>query len=138
MQVSINQLQEKAKQIIEQYSDYRVFALVGEMGAGKTTFSKEFCWVLGVEEDVSSPTFSIANIYQSKIFGEVFHFDFYRLESAREAMDIGLEDYLFSGNYCLMEWPEIIQDYLPKPYIEISILHTDSIDIREIRTKIIE
>lgn len=137
MLVNINELNLVAQQIIEQYADSRLFALEGEMGAGKTTFSKELCKVLGVVEEVNSPTFAIANVYPSAKVGEVFHFDFYRLNSLREALDIGLEDYLYSGNYCFMEWPALVLDYLPLPYVEVKILHTDSPDTREILTRVI-
>lgn len=137
MNVKLEDLKDAASQILEQYADYRLFILKGEMGAGKTTFSKAFCEHLNVEEEVNSPTFAIANVYNSEEHGEVNHFDFYRLESAREALDIGFEDYIYSGNYCLMEWPDLIMDYLPKPYVEIQILHTDKDDEREINTQLI-
>ncbi len=137
MEFSLEEIEKVAKDIVNQYSDYRLFVLNGEMGAGKTTFSRAFCKHLEVKEDVNSPTFAIANIYTSEKYGEIFHFDFYRLESAQEAVEIGLEDYLYAGNYCLMEWSDIIIDYIPRPYIEISIMHGDTYNVRYIETRII-
>ena len=92
--------------------DSRVFALYGEMGAGKTTFVKAVCARLGVESAVNSPTFAIINEYRCPL-GPVYHFDFYRLKNAGEAFDIGCDDYFYSGDYCFMEWPEKLEDRLP-------------------------
>ncbi|MCK5846878.1 MAG: tRNA (adenosine(37)-N6)-threonylcarbamoyltransferase complex ATPase subunit type 1 TsaE [Bacteroidales bacterium] len=138
MIVKLNELKETAKTIISNYTDNRIFVLNGEMGAGKTTFAKHFCEILGTNEEVTSPTFAIANIYTSDRYGEINHFDFYRLDSAQEAIDIGLGDYLYSGNYCLMEWADIIIDLIPKPYIKIDILHTDDRNEREFKVSIID
>lgn len=96
----------------------KILLLYGEMGAGKTTFIKAFCAVLGVEDNVSSPTFSIVNEYKYPQ-GTVYHFDFYRLKNQLEALDIGLEEYFDSGEYCLIEWPEKIPDLLPENYLKI-------------------
>ncbi len=136
--VDIDQLASVASFIISEFSSQRVFALKGEMGAGKTTFSKLFCKELGVDDEVNSPTFAIANIYDSNKVGEVYHFDFYRLKDAIEAIDIGFEDYIYSGNYCLLEWPDIIIDYIPKPYVEIHISYTDNKNSRLIEAVLIE
>ena len=138
MKFSLEEINNIACDIVNEYSEYRIFTINGEMGAGKTTFSKAFCKCLEVEEEVNSPTFAIANIYNSRKVGEVFHFDFYRLEDAQEAIEIGLSDYLYAGNYCLMEWSNIIIDYVPKPYVEINISLGDSIDQRFIETRIID
>jgi len=138
MEFSLEEIDKVACEIVEQYSDFRIFAINGEMGAGKTTFSKFFCKCLEVEEEVNSPTFAIANIYNSKEFGEVFHFDFYRLEDAQEAIEIGLSDYLYAGKYCLMEWSDIIIDYVPKPYVEVNIQLGEDINTRIIETKLID
>ncbi len=137
MIVKLNELEAVAKSIIDKYSNHRLFVLKGEMGAGKTTFSKHFCTLLGALEEVTSPTFAIANIYTSEEFGEINHFDFYRLEHPQEAMEIGIEDYLYSGNYCLMEWADIIIDYIPKPYVRIEILHCDDHSHREFNVELI-
>lgn len=138
MTVTINDLATVANSIIEKFPAQRIFALQGEMGAGKTTFTKVFCKALGVDDEVSSPTFAIANIYDSSNHGEVYHFDFYRLKNAQEAMDIGFEDYVYSGNYCIMEWPDIVFDYIPRPFVEITIEHTDDENSRIIKAKLIE
>lgn len=138
MNITINDLASLVNSIIEEFPGQRIFALQGEMGAGKTTFTKVFCKALGVDDDVSSPTFAIANIYDSSIYGEVYHFDFYRIESVKEAMDIGFEDYVYSGNYCIMEWPDVIFDYIPRPFVEIRIEHTDDENRRTIEAKLIE
>ncbi len=137
MIVKLSELKKTAEKIVKDFPENRLFVLNGEMGAGKTTFSKQFCASLGAIEEVTSPTFAIANIYTSINFGEIYHFDFYRLESAQEAMDIGLDDYLYSGNYCLMEWANIIIEYIPKPYVRIDILHTDNIMEREFNIEVV-
>lgn len=98
----------------------KILLFYGEMGAGKTTFIKAFCKVLGVEDNVSSPTFSIVNEYAYPE-GIIYHFDCYRLKNQTEALDLGMEEYLYSGNYCLIEWPEKIPDLLPENYLSISI-----------------
>jgi len=138
MIVKLDELEETAKAIIGKYADYRIFVLNGEMGAGKTTFSKHFCAALGANEEVTSPTFAIANIYTSEEFGEINHFDFYRLETAQEAIEIGLDDYLYSGNYCLMEWADIIIDFVPRPYVKINISYVDDFNERDIDVEFIE
>ncbi|MFD2743324.1 MULTISPECIES: tRNA (adenosine(37)-N6)-threonylcarbamoyltransferase complex ATPase subunit type 1 TsaE [Sphingobacterium] len=101
-----------AKSMVQSLSDTRVILFYGDMGAGKTTFIKELCTQLGVVENTSSPTFSIVNEYASSN-GPVYHFDFYRLRDEQEAFDMGYEEYLYSGAYCLIEWPEKITNLLP-------------------------
>ncbi len=99
----------------------RVFAFYGQMGAGKTTFIKAICSELGVSDIVQSPTFSIINEYKTKAGESVFHFDFYRIRSIIEVFDIGYEDYLYSGNYCFIEWPELVESLLPENTVRIYI-----------------
>ncbi len=118
--VSIGQLPNAAKQLIEFAGEDKILLFYGEMGAGKTTLIKAFCVAIGVEDAVSSPTFSIVNEYHCPD-GIIYHFDFYRLKTQAEALDLGLEEYLYSGNYCLIEWPEKIPDLLPEKYLKISI-----------------
>ena len=91
----------------------------GDLGAGKTTFIHQLCLEWGVVDNISSPTFSIINQYKSTLKGSVFHFDFYRMEDAKEAMDIGVEEYLDSGQICLIEWGEKIESLLPQENIHI-------------------
>ena len=97
-----------------------IFLLIGEMGSGKTTLIREICKQLNVTDNVSSPTFSLVNEYQSDD-RKVYHFDFYRVESLAEALDAGVEDYFYSGNICLIEWPEIIEDILPSNFLKVEI-----------------
>lgn len=109
-----------AKQLVNNFQHLKVWCFEAEMGAGKTTLIKKICEQLGVMDEMSSPTFSIVNEYQ--IDGkELYHFDFYRLKDLNEAYDIGVEDYLFSGNICFLEWPEIISPLLPEQYLKINI-----------------
>jgi tRNA threonylcarbamoyladenosine biosynthesis protein TsaE len=117
---NLDELKTIAKALIDSYPNDRLFVFRGQMGAGKTTFIKEVCSYLGCNEPVTSPTFAIVNEYQAQE-KSIFHFDFYRLKNSTEAINIGYEDYIYSGNYCLMEWPEIIEDILPENRIEIAI-----------------
>lgn len=111
-----------ATEIIKICEPHRVFAFDGKMGAGKTTFIKQLCEELGTTDVVNSPTFALVNVYD--IDGDVpqvYHFDCYRLKDIREAMDFGAEDYLYSGNYCFIEWPEMIESLLPEDTVWIRI-----------------
>ena len=96
----------------------------GEMGAGKTTLIKQFCKHLGIDDEVSSPTFSLVNEYESSI-GPVYHFDLYRIRSEEELFDIGYEDYFFSGYLCLVEWPEMASGLIPEEHVMVNIRVTD-------------
>ena len=98
----------------------RIFLFYGGMGAGKTTLIKALCEALGVKDNISSPTFSIVNEYIYPM-GKIYHFDFYRLKKQEEALDIGCEEYFYSGNYCFIEWPEKIPDLLPEHFIKVEI-----------------
>ncbi len=113
-------LEQAAVSVLDFAEGARFFIFEGDMGAGKTTFIKSLCRALGVDEVVSSPTFSIVNEYHSeeKI---IYHFDFYRIRSIQEAYDIGYEEYFYSDNICLIEWPEKIAELLPEEYIKVSI-----------------
>ena len=105
------------------YPEKRVYALRGQMGVGKTTFTKELCEAMGTSDVVNSPTFAIVNVYdvERPYKGEVYHFDCYRLKDIREAMDFGAEEYLYSGNYCFIEWPEMIEALLPEDTVWVKI-----------------
>ena len=113
-------------ELLEISQPHRVYAFDGQMGAGKTTFIKQLCEAMGTNDVVNSPTFAIVNVYdvQQPYQGEVYHFDCYRLKDIREAMDFGAEEYLYSGNYCFIEWPDILQPILPNDtlYIHIKLL----------------
>ena len=111
-----------AEAFLREIGDRRLVAFYGEMGAGKTTFTTALCHVLGVRDDaVSSPTFAIVNEYRAADGRPVFHFDFYRIKEAAEALDIGLYDYLDSCELCLMEWPENIEELLPDETLRVRI-----------------
>lgn len=115
--------QVSALDILKQAEPHRVFAFDGQMGAGKTTFIKKLCEQMGTTDVVNSPTFAIVNVYdvEQPYQGEVYHFDCYRLKDIREAIDFGAEDYLYSGNYCFIEWPEMIEALLPEDTVYIRI-----------------
>lgn len=123
---NLKELEEIAPKIIEKAADRKVWLFYGEMGAGKTTLIKIICKLLGVIDEVSSPTFSLVNEYDT-IDGKsiIYHFDFYRLESEDEAMDMGYEEYFYSGNCCLVEWPEKISQLLPQNVVKIKIEQTE-------------
>lgn len=112
-----------ALEILNVHPEARVYAFEGQMGAGKTTFIKQLCEQMGSTDVVNSPTFAIVNVYDvdRPYRGEVYHFDCYRLKDIREAMDFGAEEYLYSGNYCLIEWPELIESLLPDSTVYIKI-----------------
>lgn len=121
-----------ASRLIEVYKDKRIFAFHGEMGAGKTTFIKILCSYLNVIDTVSSPTFAIVNEYLTENSGSIYHFDLYRIKSWTELLEIGYEDYFYSGNYCLLEWPEKIVNLLPEETVHVEIRVTDDSKSRTI------
>ena len=112
IEYTIHDLTKTAASVIENSIDNKIFLFSGEMGSGKTTLIKEICKQLGVTETVSSPTYSIVNIYQSTPFGDIYHLDLFRLNNEQEAEEIGITDYLDSGNICIIEWPEIAPNIL--------------------------
>lgn len=116
----IQELPDAAKQLLNFASGEKIFLFEGNMGAGKTTFIKAICEHLGVKDSISSPTYSLVNEYESPE-GRVFHFDFFRIKNEGEAYDMGFEEYLYSGNYCFIEWPEKIAGLWPDNYIEVLI-----------------
>ncbi|PQJ74528.1 tRNA (adenosine(37)-N6)-threonylcarbamoyltransferase complex ATPase subunit type 1 TsaE [Polaribacter gangjinensis] len=93
----------------------------GEMGVGKTTLIKEICLQLGVVDNISSPTFSLVNEYQTTNNERVYHFDFYRIIDETEALDIGIDDYFYNNDWCLIEWPQNIKNLLPLNAVEIQL-----------------
>ena len=119
---TLEEIEDAARQFVEAMGDNTVFAFYGKMGAGKTTFIKEVCKLLGVTDNITSPTFAIVNEYRSDIAGElIYHFDFYRIKKLEEVYDLGYEDYFYSGGLCLIEWPELIEDILPANAKKITI-----------------
>ena len=111
-----------AKTFMENVGDNTVLAFYGSMGAGKTTFIKALCKELKVKDQVNSPTFAIVNDYETQTGDHIYHFDFYRINKIEEAFDFGYEDYFYSGSYCFIEWPELVEDILPKSTLNVSII----------------
>lgn len=122
---SLEQIDEAAKQFIANMGRARVFAFYGKMGAGKTTFIKAVCQQLGVDDVITSPTFALVNEYTDGRGNPIYHFDFYRIKKIEEVYDMGYEDYFYSGNLCLLEWPELIEDLLPDDAVKVSITQND-------------
>ena len=118
---SLDNIQEAAKTFLQNMGNARVFAFYGKMGAGKTTFIKALCEQLGVEDVITSPTFALVNEYTSGKGEPIYHFDFYRIKKIEEVYDMGYEDYFYSGNLCLLEWPELIEDLLPEDAVKVTI-----------------
>ena len=124
MEISIKSLDEiskAAQEFVAAMGDKKVFAFYGKMGAGKTTFIKAVCEELGVEDVINSPTFAIVNEYVDGKGEPIYHFDFYRIKKEQEVLDIGYEDYVYSGHVCFMEWPELIENLLPDDAVKVTI-----------------
>ena len=117
---TIDELESVAQQIIVQ-QPAKVILFHGEMGVGKTTLIKQLCKTLGVIEATSSPTFSLVNEYETIANQIVYHFDFYRLKNEMEALDMGADDYFYSGNWCFIEWAEKIPNLIPEEHAIITI-----------------
>lgn len=117
---NLNELPGLSKLLVDFAGEARHFLLYGPMGAGKTTFIKELCLVLGSSDNFGSPTYSIVNEYKAGS-GKIYHFDLFRLKTAEELMDIGIEEYLSSGNYCFFEWPEKVESLVDKGHLRIDI-----------------
>ena len=130
----LNALQEAAKLLLNTFPEDRIFAFYGAMGVGKTTFIKAICHELGSTDYVTSPTFALINEYTTSKGFVVYHFDFYRIKKLEEAFDLGYEDYIYSGNYCFIEWPEMIESLLPEGVVEVRIRETEN-GVRELDAK---
>lgn len=126
----LDQIQEAARQIIAQVGGDKIWVFQGQMGAGKTTLIKALSKELEVQDQVSSPTFGIVNEYETISGQRIYHFDFYRLDNPVEALDIGIEEYFYSGDYCWIEWAEKIAQFLPDEFLLVKIV----IDSDEDRT----
>jgi tRNA threonylcarbamoyladenosine biosynthesis protein TsaE len=121
-EVRLDDLPDVAKVFLREAGQYPVWLFHGDMGSGKTTLIKSVCSELGVTHAMSSPTFSIINEYEAKDYKKIYHFDFYRIKNEAEAYDIGAEEYFYSGNLCLVEWPEKIPSLIPAEHADISII----------------
>lgn len=124
LEIKINSLDgiaDAARQFVDAMGEYKVFAMFGPMGVGKTTFIKAVCEVLGVQDTITSPTFAIVNEYRTDSGEQIFHFDFYRIRKVEEAYDMGYEDYIYSGAVCFLEWPELIEELLPDDAVRVTL-----------------
>ncbi len=117
----IDKTAEQLHKLLNDESNKKIILFEGSMGAGKTTLIKKLCEKFEVEDEVTSPTFAIVNEYNTKSNSQIYHFDFYRLKSIEEALNIGIEEYFASENFCFIEWGELIRPILPQNFIEIKI-----------------
>jgi len=118
---SMKSIHETAQNFIAEIGEKKIFAFNGKMGAGKTTFIKAICEAMGVKEIINSPTFSIVNEYETDSGKIIYHFDCYRINNIQEALDLGAEEYLYSGNLCFIEWSENIAPLLPHSMVNVNI-----------------
>ena len=116
---SLPEIENSAKQFIAYLKDKKVVAFSGNLGAGKTTFIKELCKQLGVKENVTSPTFSIINQYTTVNNSTIFHIDLYRVKDEEEAINAGVEESIYSGDVCFIEWPEKLITLLPEDTVDV-------------------
>lgn len=121
---TLDEIESAASEIIKAFDGRKIVRFIGEMGAGKTTMIKSLCKLLGVDEEVTSPTFAIVNEYEGAGC-RVFHFDFYRVKNQQEAIDLGLADYFYSGEYVFMEWPQLVDDFMPDNVVTLTIKEID-------------
>ncbi|MFZ6665295.1 tRNA (adenosine(37)-N6)-threonylcarbamoyltransferase complex ATPase subunit type 1 TsaE [Peijinzhouia sedimentorum] len=119
------ELDNTALKIINHIGSKGIWLVEGQMGAGKTTLIKALCKKLGVRDTVNSPTFSIVNEYENGAGEPIYHFDFYRIKNIEEAKELGFDEYLYSGNLCLIEWSSLVMELIDTPYWRIDILVND-------------
>ncbi|MEJ8757350.1 tRNA (adenosine(37)-N6)-threonylcarbamoyltransferase complex ATPase subunit type 1 TsaE [Pontibacter sp. H259] len=127
---SLDDLPAAATMLLEAAHQEPVILFEGPMGAGKTTLIKEFCRQMGVQENVSSPTFALVNEYEAEAGKLIYHFDFYRISDEREALNIGALEYFDSGNICLIEWPSLIPNLLPEHYLLVTLQPDTNSEVR--------
>ncbi|MCU0431651.1 MAG: tRNA (adenosine(37)-N6)-threonylcarbamoyltransferase complex ATPase subunit type 1 TsaE [Cytophagaceae bacterium] len=121
-EVTLQAMSEAAEALVEIGKEYAVWLFFGEMGAGKTTLIRHICKHLGVKDEVSSPTFGLVKEYRIHSDESLFHFDFYRIKSEEEASDMGVDEYFFSDQYCLVEWPEKVPSFWPEEHLRIELI----------------
>jgi tRNA threonylcarbamoyladenosine biosynthesis protein TsaE len=109
------------RMLLDHSGDSRIFAFYGSLGAGKTTIIKAICNLLGASDITSSPSFTLVNEYRTPEGKSLYHIDFYRIRNTEEVFDFGLEEYLYGGSYCFMEWPELIEELLPEGTVRVRI-----------------
>lgn len=130
---SVEDLPRAAQLFLEQFDHRKIFLFSAEMGAGKTTFISALLNAMGIDDVGGSPTYSLVNVYESPMYGKIYHFDLYRIEDETEALDIGVEEMLYSGGMCFIEWPEKISNLLPDnviwSYIRINEDNTRTITV---------
>jgi tRNA threonylcarbamoyladenosine biosynthesis protein TsaE len=117
---TLEELPAATSKFIAAFNGKKIFLFDAQMGAGKTTFIKELCHTLGVMDNMSSPTYSIVNEYTGAI-DIIYHFDLYRVKNLNECLDIGMEEYLYSRNYCFIEWPEVANSLYPEDAVKVTI-----------------
>ena len=128
-----SELKQAADLLLTGYPEGSIFAFYGDMGVGKTTFIKVICATRGVMDEVTSPTFNIVNEYQCPDGQKVYHMDFYRIKDLAEAMDIGYEEYFYSGDYCFIEWPEKVKQLLPPQTVVVKMIEDPADHSRRIQ-----
>lgn len=122
MRLTLDKIKQEAESFVKTYlQEKRVVAFYAEMGVGKTTFIKALGEVLGVVDPMNSPTFALVNEYDTQEGEVLFHFDFYRIKALQEALDLGAEDYFYSGHFCFIEWPELVEELLPEGCLRVKI-----------------
>jgi len=117
----LKDLPDEVQRFLDHAGNYRIYAFYGPMGAGKTTIIKAICTQLGATDVVSSPTFTLVNEYSTEQGESLYHIDFYRINNLSEAFDFGIEEYLSSGSYCFIEWPELAEAILPDHTVRVKI-----------------
>jgi tRNA threonylcarbamoyladenosine biosynthesis protein TsaE len=120
-QYRLDQIQDAARQVIDAAGDEKIWVFQGQMGAGKTSLIRALAEEMDVLDPVSSPTFALVNEYGLSTGKKIFHFDFYRLDDPNEALDIGIEEYFYGGEYCWIEWAEKIAQFIPDDFLLIRI-----------------
>ena len=121
LKFTIDTLEQTCHHVWEAGKTYKIWLFYGDMGAGKTTFIHKLCETLGVTSTVSSPTYAIINEYESPVAGVIYHMDWYRIKSEHEAIEAGIEDCIYSDNYCFIEWPQKAETLLPEKIFKLTL-----------------